>query len=367
MDLRDPDRSGLARVAVSTVRAFLARHTDEFSVTLAGPTDTLEQLGARQWGARRIVSWPDGRYSLPADLHWPRVRAEAASDLWYFPHWDVPWRVGDTPFVVTLHDLAHVTQPELGAVKRFVARRWIARTLARARRVLAISEHSARELASVWPRHQAKVTLVPNGVDATFFAEPPPLPPDLRDTLGRDPVMLSVGIRKERKNLAVGIEVLRRAPELRWVVVGEWFPEWERVAARAAAAGVANRLIVIDRADDAVLRALYGRAAFLLFPSRYEGFGLPILEALASGTPVVAARTSSIPEVLGDAGWLCDPDDADAFAAAARDVLALGSRRAGVAERGRARARQFSWERSADGLAEALRASASRTAPARRP
>jgi glycosyltransferase involved in cell wall biosynthesis len=156
----------------------------------------------------------------------------------------------------------------------------------------------------------------------------------------------------------MGVEVLSRIPGLRWVVVGDSYPEWEKVEALAAAAGVADRMIVLDRQGDETVRALYGAAAFLLFPSRYEGFGLPIIEAFASGTPVIASRTTSTREVLGDAGWLSDPDDAPAFSLAAREILALGPRRAQVAERGRARAREFSWARAADSLARAVRVAA---------
>jgi glycosyltransferase involved in cell wall biosynthesis len=201
--------------------------------------------------------------------------------------------------------------------------------------------------------------VVPNGVDQSFFDAAGALPTEIARRLSGDPFMLSVGIRKERKNLRMGVEVLTRVPTLRWVVVGDWYPEWEKVEALARAAGVSDRMIVRDRQNEGTLRALYSAAAFLLFPSRYEGFGLPILESLASGTPVIASGTTSTGEVLGGAGWLCDPDDAPAFARAAQEILALGPpRRAEVAERGRARAREFTWERSAEGLAQAFRAAA---------
>lgn len=360
MDLRDPDRSGLARVARSLARSFIREFRDEFRVTLAGPRRTLEALGADEWGAHRIVSWNAPRYSLAAELQWPRVHAATLGACWYFPHWDVPWRIRDLPFVATVHDVAHLVLPGQLSIKRLVARVWMRRTLARAARILSVSEHSARELAAFWPEYSAKVSVAPNGVDPSFFRDAPSLPPALASRVSDDPMMLSIGIRKERKNLEMGVEILRRIPDLRWVVVGEWFPDWRHVAARAAAAGVTERLVVLDRVDDDTLRALFSRAAFLLFPSRYEGFGLPLIEALASGTPVIASHATSIPEVLGDTGWLCDPDDAEAFAAAARDVLTLGARKAEIAARGRQRARQFSWERSAERLADALRAAAGR-------
>ncbi len=358
LDLRDPHRSGLARVAASIARAFLDRFSDEFAITLAGPVETLEEMAVRGSGrAGRIVAWDAGRYS-PGNLQWLRAKEQAGPAIWYFPHWDVPWLGTPDRFVVTMHDMAHLLLPDRGTLKRFVARQWIQRSLARARRVTVGSEYTAREVTSAWPALADKLAVVPHGVDERFFADADPLPRDIASRLHGDPFMLSVGIRKERKNLRMGVEVLSRVSKLRWVVVGDWYPEWEKVEALAAAAGVSDRMIVLDRQNEETLRALYGAAAFLLFPSRYEGFGLPIIESLASGTPVIASGTTSTGEVLGGAGWLCDPDDAPAFARAAQEILALGPRRAEVAERGRVRAREFTWERSAEGLAKAFRAAA---------
>lgn len=359
LDLRDPKRSGIARVSTSIARAFVARHAGDFAITLAGPRRDLEDLGARTWGPCRLVPWNAHRYSM-FPIEWPLVRARTGPAQWYFPHWDVPWPALRESFVVTLHDLAHLHMPGVNALKRFVARRWARQSLSRARRILVVSQYSAAALRSQWPDFQDRVEVVPNGVDSTFFAGAGAAPPNAALEFGGHPFMLSVGIRQARKNLRAGVEVLRAIPELRWVVVGEWFPEWERVAAEARGAGVDGRIVVRDRADDPTLARLYAAAAFLFFPSRFEGFGLPMLEAFASGTPVVASNATSLPELGGDVAWLCDPDDAPGFIRAAREVLALGDRRAGLAERSRRRAREFSWDRAADRLADAFRSAAHR-------
>lgn len=322
---------------------------------MAGPLRALEELGARSWGPSRLLDWPSGRYAL-FDVPWTSVRRAAAEAIWYFPHWDVPFFHPPARFVVTIHDVAHLRLNEVSRTKAFLARRWMDRTLAQADWVTTISQFSARELRSEWPDVAQKLSIVPNGVDEAFFAAAPSLPADLGARMKGTAFMLSVGIRKERKNLRVGIDLLRAIPGLNWVVVGELFPEWARVEAAARDAGLLERIITLDRQPETTIRALYRNAAFLLFPSRYEGFGLPILEAFAAGTPVLASNVTSIPEVAGDAGWLCDPDDVPCFVRSARDILDLGTRRAAIAERGVARARGFSWERAAEGLADAFRA-----------
>jgi glycosyltransferase involved in cell wall biosynthesis len=359
-DLRDPQRSGIARAATSIARTFLRLHASEFTVSLAGPMDALRAIGAPEWGAARIVDWSEPRYTM-LGLGWHRASGEIGPALWYFPHWDVPLLAMRSTFVATINDLAHLRLPEHSGLKRLVARQWIQQTVRSAGGLTAISEYTAQQVRSMWPSVQHKLSVAPLAVGELFFQPAPPLPASITQLLRGSRYMLSVGIRKERKNLRVGVSLLERIPELKWVVMGESFPEWQQVEDIAREARVFDRMIVLDRHDETTLRSLYGSAEFLLFPSRYEGFGLPVLEALASGTPVIASRATSIPEVLGDAGWLCDPDDTECFARSAIELLALGSRRASVIERGRARAREFTWERTADGLAQALRASAPRT------
>ncbi len=355
-DLRDPDRSGIARVARSLARAFAARLATDprFDLTLCGPVAQLEALGVRDWAPRPLplIDWPSGRHSFAAQLPWLSVRARTRGALWFFPHWDVPWYALPPRYVVMVHDLILLRIP--GATRpgrRWLAGRWIGHAVRHAARVVVPSESTARDLAEFAPAYAAKIRRIPEGVDPRFGMPAPALPPAMEQFVGGSPFMLSVGNRKPHKNLAVGVSVLQRVPELRWVVAGEWFAGWDDVMATARRAGVADRMLVLDPQPDETLHSLYAAAALLFFPSRYEGFGLPLVEAMACGTPVVCSNAASLPEVAGGCATLCDPDDHDAFVDAVRRVLASPRRQSGACI---SRARAMTWEASAERLAQVL-------------
>lgn len=355
-DLRDPDRSGIARVARSLAQAFAARATvdSRFDLALCGPLVQLDALGARQWAARPLplIDWPSGRHSFAAQFTWPSVRARTRGAVWFFPHWDVPWYALPPRYVVMVHDLTLLRIP--GATRparRWLARRWIRHAVRHAARVVVPSDSTARDLAEFAPAHAAKIRRISEGVDSRFGMPAPALPPAVAQFVGGSPFMLSVGNRKPHKNLGVGVSVLGRVPELRWVVAGERFGGWDEVMADAHRAGVASRMLVLDPQPDDTLHALYGAAALLFFPSRYEGFGLPVAEAMACGTPVVCSNAGSLPEVAGGCAVLCDPDDHDAFADAVKSVLASPRRQSGACV---SRARAMTWDASADRLAQVL-------------
>jgi glycosyltransferase involved in cell wall biosynthesis len=351
-DLRDPVRSGIARVARSLARSFAEQSQGRFRITLAGPRDRLQQLGAGEWSRdiASIVDWQGGRYSPRAQRDWKRVRRAVGDAVWYFPHWDIPLHAVPQQSIVTLHDLGHLRREVVPWHRGFIARRWMRHAVTRAARVTTATDFTRREITTQWPQVSNKIEVIPHGVDPFFFA-PSILPVDLKTVVAQGPFMLSVGNLKRHKNLAIGPEVLARLPNMRWIVVGEWFSDWQPVERRAESLGVRGRIAYLGEQSDEAVNGLYHHAACLFFPSRHEGFGLPILEALAAGTPVVAGDYGTTREILGDAGWTCDPDAPGEFAAAVTAALSVGP----VArERGRARAMQFSWSNSAARLASTI-------------
>jgi glycosyltransferase involved in cell wall biosynthesis len=168
------------------------------------------------------------------------------------------------------------------------------------------------------------------------------------------PFLLHVGDLHERRNLEVALEALANVrrdaaaasrPSL--VLAGVDRGVGDRLRTSAAANGIGDAVVFVGSVTDQTLRALYCAAAALVYPSRYEGFGFPVLEAMASGTPVLASRCASLPEVLGEAGMLLDPDDVRQWTEALTVVLSDGEQSARMRTAGRARASSFTWAKTA--------------------
>ncbi len=251
--------------------------------------------------------------------------------------------------VVAIHDAAVWAVPEAWS---FAFRAWYKLLLPAlgqvARRVITVSEFSASELAR-WARiPRSKLRVVPNAAEHMLHvrAEPGVL---RRLGLGGRPYVLAVGSRAPHKNMRV-VEALERfgTPAYDVVHVGYSNP---RVF--GAVAGGA-RVIAAGAVSDTELRALYEHAGCFVFPSLYEGFGMPPLEAMACGCPVVASTAASIPEVCGDGALYFDPRDPAALAARIGEVLADPRLRDRLVAAGRARVAQFSWANSADKLLSVL-------------
>ena len=249
--------------------------------------------------------------------------------------------------VVVIHDSAPFLQPSwykrlYGAWHRAAIPR-IARS---ARLVIAPSEHMRAELIALFGLAGERVTAIAPGVDPSFAEPGDPAPLLRRHGLER-PFVLALGTEGPRKNLAL---LDRLAPELARngldvAIAGSTRP----YLPQGGSEGGARRLGYVADED---LPALYAGAAVFAMPSLYEGFGLPCVEAMAAGTPVVAADRAALPEACGGAALLADPDDPDAFAAAL--LRAAGVERGELVERGRERAAGLTWERTADQLDRAL-------------
>jgi glycosyltransferase involved in cell wall biosynthesis len=292
----------------------------------------------------------------PARLVWEQTRAAALAarvrpDVWHGPHYTMPLRA-DLPRVVTIHDLTFFDHPEWHErSKVFYFRRMIRASARDAAVLVCVSEYTAERLrALVAP--SADVVVAHHGVDHARFTASGDAAADLDALEARGitpPFVAFVGTIEPRKNVAALVHAFARVscdrPALRLVVAGS--DGWGARAVREAisASGVATRIVRPGYLDNGTVPALFRRAEVVAYPSFEEGFGLPALEALACGAPVVTTAGSALGEVAGDAALLTPPDDPGALADAVASILDDPAVAARLRTAGPQRAAAFTWER----------------------
>jgi glycosyltransferase involved in cell wall biosynthesis len=255
--------------------------------------------------------------------------------------------------VVTVHDLTSVHFPELCTpdVRRYPD--LLRRALDRGAWVHAVSHFVADEVVAELGAPPERVRAVPNGGPDPG---PPGDPAAGRARAGADRYVLVLATVEPRKDHPTLVRALASAAlagplaDVRLVLAGPDGWGAEALTEALARSPAADRVTRLGWVHDTARADLLAGAAVLAYPSRYEGFGLPPLEAMAAGTPVVATAVGAVPEVVGDAALLVPPGDADALAEALRDVLVDADRADELRRRGRARVATFSWDRTVDGL-----------------
>jgi glycosyltransferase involved in cell wall biosynthesis len=254
--------------------------------------------------------------------------------------------------VVTVHDLIYARFPETHAGIRDKGMRvLVPGAVRRSHRVIADSQSTREDLIELLGLAPARIDVVPLGLGTVRRQEPLPAQ-EVRARLRLDErsVVLSLSAKRPHKNLLALIGALARiAPERRPVLVMPGYPtaHESELRARAAALGIAEDVRFPAWLSSAELEGLWAIARAFVFPSLYEGFGLPVLEAMARGVPVACSNASSLPEVAGDAALLFDPQDEAAIATAISRLLSDETLRARLQARGAARVRRFTWERTA--------------------
>ena len=318
------------------------------------------EVVARSTGATRIVA-PRAAGRGVRGHFWEQsvLPARIGHDLLWSPCNTGPLAVARQ--VVTIHDCAFYDQPE-GFSRKFAAwYHWLVPKLARRiRRIITVSKFSRERLLDYCRVADDKIVVIPQGVDERFHPLAPEAIAAVRQELNLPlRYVLFVGNLAPRKNLARLLEA--------WSLVSPEHPEHSLVLAGAANsvfrdAGLPEphpSVRPLGYVADAHLPALYGGAEMFAFPSLYEGFGLPVLYAMACGVPVMTSNVTSLPEVAGDAALLVDPYSVDSLAGGLRSMLGDAALRQDLASRGLRRAQEFTWDRTAASTWEVLRETAS--------
>jgi glycosyltransferase involved in cell wall biosynthesis len=319
-----------------------------------------DPAGAASWRFSRQLVWE--QIALP--LHARRLGA----DVLHLPGGTPGPLVSPTPVVMTVHDLAPTRHPELlpHARSRWYWGRLVPWTARRAHAVLVPSMATKRDVVTLAGVPEARVHVTPWGVPLDVDgARGAPTPAEVRSTYGLpDVYALYVGTIDRRKDYRTLLEALRRLdPRVHLVVAGTLIAGRTDFPETVAGLGLDRRVRALGYVPERELPALYRGAAVFVYPSFHEGFGLPVLEAMACGTPVVTYRTASLPEVAGDAALLLDlPVTPETLASALTRVMRDEALRRRLTERGLARAATFDWRRTA-----ALTVRVYETLPTRRP
>jgi glycosyltransferase involved in cell wall biosynthesis len=338
-------RAGMLTVAVGLTGAMLAANGGDRRFTLFCSRERPPALAGTAAAATRAVLSPH-RHEVLNKLRWlPAVEADAGLDAILYPYWPCPprRRAGAPPAVVFVHDLAYRIRPgEVPWQQRVYMGSIMAGALRRAGAVLTPSEATRRDLLEHYPLTglERRVRVVPEGC-SLLGVEPGPLPDGLAPGF-----LLAVGTIEPRKNyprLLAAYRLLKArggAPPL--VVAGRVGWAYGRALDELRAEPGVQLLTDVD---DAGLLGLYRAAGALAFPSLYEGFGLPLLEAMAEGLPALVGDAGALPELAGEAALLVDPRDVEAIAGGLERVLGDTELRARLTQAGPRRAADYTWER----------------------
>ena len=346
IDARMATDAGFGTYLSNLVPRLVAARPD-WTFTAFGKPDVIAALGWAAQGNVTTSACDAPYYSIREQLELPaRVREAGGVDLFWAPHYNVPLLV-DAPMAVTVHDVCHLALREstTSMVQRAYARFMYGQVRRRARAILCDSEFTRREFERLLGAPAGEAHVVPLGVDGVWATS---------DRGGESPVttpyFVYVGTQKRHKNIPRLLRAFARVVDVlphRLVLVGRRAGVNADPEIDGAAAALGDRVVFAGEVDAHALRRYVVHADALVMATLYEGFGLPPLEAMAAGTACVVASSGSLPEVCGDAALYCEPRDEGSIARALVEIASNETLRASLVERGHARAREFTWDRTA--------------------
>jgi glycosyltransferase involved in cell wall biosynthesis len=338
----------------------LAEESDVVVLVAPESRSLLPQLPER-W---RLVEVEAPGYTVWEQVAVPLAALRAGVRVLHVPHYVIPLAYPGR-LVVTIHDIIHVLFPEfLRHSLGFAYARWLIRAaVRRSSRVVTVSRTTADDLRRLFGASEARLRVIPNGVNEEFFAPGDPgVDETLRARLGvTRPYLLHVGNHKPHKNVEGVLKAyqilvrgdLAEAPPL--VLAGGFAPDGD-LAKRAAGMGLADRVRCLGHLERRELAALFRGASVFVYPTLYEGFGLPVLEAMACGVPVVAGDVAAVREVAGEGVVRVNPRDVVELANALRRLCEQPDVCAQLSARGREAASRYRWRQAAEATLAEYRA-----------
>jgi glycosyltransferase involved in cell wall biosynthesis len=336
----------LVAAAGSDVR-FTAFVNREAAAAGAAPWNELMASVTVPVNATNRVEWVRGEQQ-----HLPRLAARAGVDLVHSLANTGPWR-GRFRRVVTIHDLIHRFYPDThGSIKGRGMALLVPMAIRRSHRLMAVSGATADDLVRELKVRRDRIDVVPQGVGSTARATPVPASElRARHGLGERPILLTVAAKRPHKNLPRLLEALALIPaQRRPLLVAPGYGTFhdDELTGLVTRLGIADDVRLLGWVDDGELEGLYAAAALFVLPSLYEGFGLPVLEAMARGVPVACSDRGSLREIAGDAALVFDPEQPRSIAEAVERLLGDDALAGRLRERGRAQAAGYSWRRTAE-------------------
>jgi glycosyltransferase involved in cell wall biosynthesis len=342
---------GIGRYVVSLARALKGIAPDLDLVLLRDPTATGQRLALPEVPTMACAASP---FSIRQQWVVPGLLRSVGATVYHSPYYLMPYRPG-VPAVLTAHDLIPLVYPRYYSPAQqlvFRCAHWLA--VRSARRTVAVSSATRTDLVDRLGARADRVVVIPEAASSRFALQPSAAIEAARDKYGLpDRYALYVGSNKPHKNLERLVRSWQyicangQSGGARLVIAGHWDPHFPQARELAERLNLGEQIRFAGPIPEVDLPALYAGARLFVFPSLYEGFGLPVLEAMACGAPVVCSSASSLPEVVDGAAMTVDPLDEPGLAAAMARALGDDNLREEMRARGLAQAARFSWDRSA--------------------